>query len=96
MKVTFLSIAQREYADTVNYYNQENPGLGYEFAAAVDEAIQLITEYPEAWALISDRVRRCRVLRFPYGILYQITTDEIIIVGILHLHRNPESWKNRI
>jgi hypothetical protein len=64
MKVTFLSIAQREYADTANYYNQDNPGLGYEFAAAVDEAIQ-----------------------------HQIRTDEIIVVGILHLHRNTESWK---
>lgn len=95
MTTRFLSIANREYVDAVNYYNQEKPGLGYEFAAAIDEAIQLIAEYPGAWPLISARVRRCRISRFPYGILYRVKTGEILIVGIMHLHKDPESWKER-
>ncbi len=44
MNVNFLSIAEREYVEAIEYYNQEQPGLGFEFAAGVDSAIQRILE----------------------------------------------------
>lgn len=36
MKIRFYKIAQFELDSTVEYYNSERPGLGYEFLAATD------------------------------------------------------------
>ena len=96
MTVRYLTVAAQEQAEAVEYYNREKSGLGYEFAAAVDEAIERVVEYPQAWPLISKRVRQCRIRRFPYGIIYQAKRREILIVGIMHLQRNPRHWKDRI
>ena len=96
MNVNFISVAEREYFEAIEYYNQEQPGLGFEFAAEVDSAIQRILEHPEAWAPISPRIRRCRVFRFPYGILYHYKEEEIVVVGVMHMRRHPNSWKDRL
>ncbi|MCH8874582.1 hypothetical protein IH824_17760 [candidate division KSB1 bacterium] len=32
MKVKFLSVAELEFAEAVEYYNQESEGLGFKFA----------------------------------------------------------------
>ena len=95
MTVRFLSIAERELADAFDYYDREKPGLGLEFIVEVDAAIQRIVEFPEAWPKVSDRVRRCRTRRFPFGVLYQLRHQEILVVAIMDLRRDPESWKDR-
>nr|VFJ95060.1 MAG: hypothetical protein BECKLFY1418A_GA0070994_104613 [Candidatus Kentron sp. LFY] len=38
----------------------------------------------------------CRIVRFPYAIVYQPRGDIVLIVAILHLHRYPDSWKCRV
>lgn len=72
MNVEILEAAEIELIDAVAYYNSENEGLGFEFAAEVARTINRILEYPTAWTTLSKRTRRCRTNRFPYGVLYQI------------------------
>jgi plasmid stabilization system protein ParE len=69
--------------------------LGYEFAAEIDAAFDRIRSFPDAWPVFSDRTRRCVVSRFPYGILYQIRSDRILVTAIMHLKRDPKEWKHR-
>ena len=95
MMVRFLSIAERELTDAFEYYDGEKPGLGLEFMVEVEAAIQRIVEFPEARPKISDRVRRCRTRRFPFGVLYQLPDEEILVVAIMDLRRDSESWKDR-
>ena len=33
---------------------------------------------------------------FPYGVIYQIIEDEVIIIAIMQLNREPDYWKKRI
>lgn len=96
MNVQFLEPAQAEFTDAVNYYNAQNEGLGFEFSDEIQAAIVRIIEYPEAWSLISKRTRRCRTKRFPYGIIYQVRGNTLLIIALMHLHREPQSWKTRI
>ena len=39
---------------------------------------------------MEDDVRRCLTSRFPYGVLYSIETDEVFILAVMHLNRNPD------
>lgn len=96
MKVEFLEPAWAEFVEAVNYYNDQSDGLGFEFSKDVGSTIERIFQYPEAWPLISKRTRRCRTKRFPYGIIYQVKGDTLLVVAVMHLHREPESWKTRI
>jgi len=96
MKIEFLSIAELELKDAFNYYNEQSEGLGFEFLLEVQKTIDRIIQFPEAWTKLSKRTRRCRYKRFPYGIIYQIREDLILIIAVMHLHRKPNSWKERI
>ena len=97
MNVNFLSIAENELLDAIDYYNQQSEGLGFEFALEVKMTIGRISQFPKAWTKLSKRSRRCRTNRFPYGIIYQQRQeDEILVIGIMHLHQNPKSWKDRL
>lgn len=96
MNITFLYSAEIEFVEAISFYNKQSEGLGYEFAAEVKRTIGRIANYPEAWTPLSKRTRRCRTNRFPYGIVYQIREDTILIVGVMHLHRHPENWRSRL
>lgn len=88
--------AEGEFQAAVGYYNQESPGLGYEFAAEVKSAFQRIKELPNAWPIFHETSRRCYLQRFPYGILYKSYPDRIFVAAIMHLKRDPKHWEIRV
>lgn len=96
MKIVFLPPAKAELAEAVSYYNSQSEGLGYDLAAEVKKTLERIVQYPDVWLKLSKRTRRCRTNRFPYGIIYQLRVDTLLIVAIMHLSRNPETWKSRL
>lgn len=96
MKVDILAAAEAELVEAVSYYNEQSEGLGYEFAAEVKQTIGRIVQFPNAWHKLSARTRRCRAKRFPYGLVYQIRGESILIVAVMHLRRHPDTWKSRL
>jgi plasmid stabilization system protein ParE len=96
MKIRFFAPAEAEFLEAISYYNLQSEGLGYEFAAEVKRTIQRIIQYREAWAKLSERTRRCRTNRFPYGVIYQVREDTLLIVAVMHLSREPQTWKSRL
>ncbi|BDA70851.1 plasmid stabilization system [Calothrix sp. PCC 7716] len=96
MKVIFLEPAQNELDDSVIFYNQQLEGLGDKFLTEVFKAIDLIQKYPNAWQQLSVRIRRCLVKGFPYGVVYVISDNNLIIIAIANLHRKPNYWLDRL
>jgi len=95
MKVEMLSAAEAELLDAVSFYNGQSEGLGYELALEVKQTIGRIVQFPDAWQTLSTRTRRCRTKRFPYGVVYQVRDDLILIVAIMHVRRHPDTWRSR-
>jgi len=96
MQIRLLEIAQIELDDSVEYYNSESDGLGDEFLVETIYALDRIKNFPQAWHPFTNITRRCRLRRFPYGIIYQILDTEILVIAVANLHRNPDYWKDRI
>lgn len=96
MNVRFLDAARGDLRDAVRYYEAQRAGLGGEFRSEVRSAIERIKNFPEAWRSLSPNTRRCRLHRFPYGVIYQASADDLVIVAVAHLHREPQHWKDRI
>lgn len=95
MSFRFHPSAEEELVKAMEYYEDMEPGLGQDFALEVYSAIQRAVAYPKAWPKIEEEIRRSLVHRFPYGILYYEAKDNIVVLAVMHLHRDPEYWKGR-
>lgn len=95
MTFSFHPEADIEFFEAINYYEKREVGLGYDFAIEIYSVIQNILDYPKAWPILKDDIRRCLANRFPYGILYSIEQYHIFILAVMNLNRSPDYWKNR-
>ncbi len=96
MKITFLEEAQSELDQAIEYYNSESPGLGAELLNEILNTLDRIINFPEAWQPLSENTRRCQTSRFPYGLIYSVLENEILIISVSNLHREPNHWKDRV
>jgi len=96
MKVRLLPAAQSELDEAIHWYAQQAPGLGDSFLVEFLRTIQLIERHPLGWHPLSNQTRRCRLRRFPYGVIYNIDQDDILVVAVAHLHRRPAYWQGRV
>lgn len=94
MNARFTSAAERELKEAIEFYEAAENGLGSRFLDEVEAAVARIITHPLAWAAMSSRTRRCRTSRFPYGLFYQIRSDEILIVSVMDLRRDPKRWEH--
>ena len=96
MTFSFHPEADTEFREAVEYYEDCETGLGYDFSLEVFSTVQTIVNSPAAWPIMEEDVRRCLVNRFPYGVLYSIESTEIFILAVMHLRRDPDYWKKRL
>lgn len=96
MKIDFLDLTRRELDDAFDWYEAQVPGLGYDFLSEVDRAVGRILAYPQSAAILEPGLRRVLINRFPYGMIYGLDGDRIVIVAVAHLHREPHYWIGRL
>lgn len=95
MIYSFHPDAEEEFNQAIEYYEEIETGLGYDFAIEVYSTIQRSIAYPKAWSILSGDIRRSLVNRFPYGVLYSEDQEGLFIVAVMNLHRDPDYWKER-
>ncbi len=95
MTLRLLNIAQLELDDAITWYNSQAVGLGDAFLIEAIKVFRLIEQYPRAWHRLSQNTHRCRLARFPYGIIYTQDQDNLIVIAVAHLHRAPQYWRDR-
>lgn len=96
MKYAFHPEAEAEFLVAIDYYERCESGLGYDFAIEVHSTIESILSLPSAWTILGDDIRRCQIRRFPFGIVYSQDGDVIFILAVMHLHRDPAYWEDRV
>ena len=98
MRLSFLSEATDELLDARQYYKAKHSQLGDEFSAEARATFERIRQSPEAWTLVDrdEKVRRCLMHRFPYGVIYRLWRGGIQIIAVMHGRRNPGYWRDRI
>src|ERR1041385_1473425 len=89
-------VAEREFDDSIAWYEAQREGLGQEFRAAIEQYFQRIAENAEWFPEVRGRVRRAVVLRrFPFVIHFLIEAARIWILSFFHTSRDPEQLKHR-
>ena len=96
MNYKFHPKAEIELNNSIDYYEECKINLGLEFANEVYRTIKRVLDFPNAWQVLDDDIRRCLTNRFPFGIIYYQKNNEIIILAVMQLNRKPNYWINRI
>jgi len=96
MRHEFHPEARLEFRESAAFYEACRPGLGLAFANEIDSALGRILEAPDRWPAFEKDVRRCLVRRFPYGVLYTIEPDYVLIIAVMHCSRKPGYWRQRV
>ncbi len=83
--------AEKEYLDSVEWYEQSLIGLGEEFINEVGVVIKQIENNPFLFQKKKLQFREAVVKRFPYLIIYRINQKnmEIDILSVFHCSQNP-------
>ncbi|MDJ1175008.1 type II toxin-antitoxin system RelE/ParE family toxin [Roseofilum capinflatum] len=96
MNLKFLLPASQELQQAAEFYQQQVFGLGEDFLAESQSTLNRIVQNPRAWTPLNENIRRCRMHRFPYGIIYTIEDDTILVISVMHLQKHPQSWKKNL
>ena len=96
MNVRLLGPAAAELDEAVAWYSAQAPGLERRFIDEMRTARKRIAERPHAWRPLGAGVRRFRLGRFPYGVIYAVEEDEIVVLAVAHLHRKPDYCRSRL
>jgi plasmid stabilization system protein ParE len=91
-----LPAALAEAREAARFYESKIPGLGLDFLRELRAGIGRILAHPHAWRSMDHEYRRCLVSRFPFGIIYRMETNSILIVSVMHLHREPGAWRTNV
>jgi len=92
----FLPEAEEEMNEAARFYERRKKALGLKFLNAVERTIISILAHPRSGLALSPSIRRRIVRGFPFGVLYGIQSEKIVIVAVAHLKRRPGYWKGRI
>lgn len=88
--------AKLEFAESVDYYEQLQPGLGLEYEAVARHAVAHISDFPERHMLRRDGTRRVVIRRFPFVIHYLDMPEYVWIIVFAHTSRKPGYWRKRL
>ena len=94
--VIFTLAARAELIDAQDWYENEVPGLGRRFRAAVDTVIERMSANPRLFPVVHKNVRRALLRRFPYALMFVIEADETLtVIACFHGSRDPSHWQKR-
>jgi toxin ParE1/3/4 len=95
MKYVFHPEALSEYAEAVQYYTEQRVEVAQAFINSIEDTVYRINKSPTRYAEIDEDVRRCMARKFPYGVLYTVEQDYILILAVMHCSREPGYWQSR-
>ncbi|WP_419635032.1 type II toxin-antitoxin system RelE/ParE family toxin [Thiolapillus sp.] len=97
MSYVFHPAAEAEHLESVAYFESKRPGLGASYLTEFEKTMGLVCESPQRYAveMIPD-VRRIRMSRFPYTILYRDVSGIVQVLAVAHHRRRPQYWLGRL
>lgn len=92
MRLVVSAAAHDELLQAQAWYERQSPGLGFEFARAVDVAVIRALRTPLAFPPIETEFRYVLMRRFPYSVIYHPSDSELVVVSFFHHRRESGSW----
>jgi plasmid stabilization system protein ParE len=95
-RFAFHREADAEFIDALQHYTAINPELGGRYYDEIHRLINDACLSPGTFRFIRDPARRHFTRDFPFGIIYVERPEDIWILAVMHLHREPGYWQHRL
>ena len=93
--VDFRPEAEGELLAAERWFEERSPGLGQRFRAALDATLDQIRAFPLSVQKVHGEKRRALIPSFPYALYFALVGDRVVVVGVVHGHRDPAVWESR-
>ena len=85
--------AKADIRRAAKWYEKQREGLGRQFIAEVDAALERIEANPQQYQVLHRDIRHAITRHFPYGVFYRLRGHTISVFAVVHLHREDVHWK---
>jgi plasmid stabilization system protein ParE len=101
VNVRLLGAALAEALEIADLYEQQTPGLGDRFLAALDALVANIMAHPRMYGRVrrapaGREIREAMIRGFPFIVVYEVTPNEAVILSVTHARRANRSWRQRL
>lgn len=97
MSYVFHPAAEAEHLESVAYFECKSPGLGASYLTEFEDVMKRACESPQRYAIEKEpHVRRIRMKRFPYAVLFREVSGVVHVLAVAHYRRRPRYWLGRI
>ncbi|MEX0845331.1 MAG: hypothetical protein WD022_08610 [Balneolaceae bacterium] len=88
--------AEQDIQEGIDWYNEQQPGLGREFHTAVKAHLKKLQTNP-FYQVRYDNVHCLPLKKFPFMIHFTINEEQqqVIVHAVFNTFRDPKIWKDR-
>lgn len=95
-KIVISPEAFEDLNEALDFYLSKSHKIAHDFYSIIEYSLDTIQNAPKRCKIIENPFRSFVIQRFPFKIIYCEEENEIIVIAIAHLKRNPDYWKTRI
>jgi toxin ParE1/3/4 len=96
VKLRYTSKAAAELDRILAYIDEQSPQGARRVQRRIQTITELLVQQPYSGRRTSNRrLRRISATPYPYVIFYEITDQEVVIIGVRHGARDPKSIPRR-
>ena len=90
--------AETDITDAAMWYETKRSGLGEEFLAEIQAAIESAADNPRQYRRLrrQPEVRRVPTRRFPFRVFFILTPEALVVFRVLHSARHDREWKRAV
>lgn len=88
--------AVTDIAEAALWYQARQAELGAALVDEVDAAFARIERGPLRYAAVHGPLRRALVRRFPYAVYFDLDGGDVVVLAVLHQHRDGRVLSRRI
>ena len=95
-RLIFHTAAEQELLLAGQYYTEIDSLLGHRFSVEIEWLLSNICNAPQRYPMYDAPIRRHFSTVFPYAILYVDRPDDVLVVAVMHMSRDPGYWRGRV
>lgn len=95
MRVNYDNAAREEGFAAAEWYGEQEETLQARFLAKWKDAENRMVASPWIHRCFEGDLRKCRFEVFPYALVFRIRGEELQVIAVMHMSRNPGYWRGR-
>ena len=88
--------AEQEYLTALSWYQERSLTAAMSLEGAFDQALERIREAAYRWPIYFKDFRKYTLRQFPFSIVYQDFSSELVVFAVAHGRRQPGYWRDRM